>query len=82
VAAGGKNIAPQPLENELKLDKFISQAFVYRDQRPCLVALVTPNLERLIELNQDPRHDYLDLKQLVVNQKVQQLLEGRIGLLN
>jgi len=78
VEAGGKNIAPQPLEIELKLDKFISQAFVYCSQRPCLV----PNLGRLIERGQDQRHGYLDMKQWVSNQKVQQLLEGRIGQLN
>ncbi|MEA3543971.1 MAG: long-chain fatty acid--CoA ligase, partial [Thermodesulfobacteriota bacterium] len=29
VTAGGKNIAPQPLENSLKLDKYISQAYIH-----------------------------------------------------
>ena len=42
VTAGGKNIAPQPIENELKLDKYISQAIVFGDRKPYLVALITP----------------------------------------
>ncbi|NOQ42265.1 MAG: AMP-binding protein, partial [Desulfuromusa sp.] len=49
VTAGGKNIAPQPIENQLKLDKYISQAFVYGDRKPYLIALLTPNIEGLFD---------------------------------
>ena len=55
VTAGGKNIAPQPLENELKLDKYVSQAFIYGDRKPFLVALLTPNPERLVEFAQQEK---------------------------
>jgi len=82
VTSGGKNIAPQPLENELKLDKYVSQAFVYGDRRPYLVALLTPNLERLIEIGQDQRLDYLDIEELVANQKIRELFAERIRQLN
>jgi long-chain acyl-CoA synthetase len=41
VTAGGKNIAPQNLENDLKSSRFISQALVIGDKRPYVVALVT-----------------------------------------
>jgi long-chain acyl-CoA synthetase len=82
VTAGGKNIAPQPLENELKLDKYISQAFVYGDRRPYLVALLTPNLDRLLELGQERQLDYLDIEELVANQKVYELFGERVRLLN
>jgi len=82
VTAGGKNIAPQPLENELKLDKYISQAFVYGDRRPFLIALLTPNLDRLLELGQERQLDYLDIEELVANQKVKALFEERIRQLN
>lgn len=82
VTAGGKNIAPQPLENELKLDKYISQAFVYGDRRPYLVALVTPNLERLIEFAQQENLNYFDLEDLVANSKVRHLFTERIAALN
>ena len=41
VTAGGKNVAPQNLENDLKRAPGISQALVVGDRRPYLVALVT-----------------------------------------
>jgi long-chain acyl-CoA synthetase len=41
VTAGGKNIAPQNLENDLKASKYVSQAIVVGDRRPYPAALVT-----------------------------------------
>jgi long-chain acyl-CoA synthetase len=45
VTAGGKNVAPQNLENELKTDPLISQVMVHGDKRKFLSALVTLNEE-------------------------------------
>jgi long-chain acyl-CoA synthetase len=41
VTAGGKNVAPQNLENELKTSQFISQALVVGDRKPYVAALIT-----------------------------------------
>ncbi len=41
VTAGGKNVAPQNIENELKTSKWISQALVVGDRRPYVAALIT-----------------------------------------
>jgi len=82
VTAGGKNIAPQPLENELKLDKYISQAYLHGDKKPYLVALLTPNLERLIEFGRERKIDYLSVEDLVANQQVEELFSERISLFN
>jgi long-chain acyl-CoA synthetase len=41
ITAGGKNIAPQNLENALKASRFVSQAIVVGDRRPYVTALVT-----------------------------------------
>ena len=41
VTAGGKNIAPQNLENDLKTSRFVSQAIVIGDRRPYPAALIT-----------------------------------------
>ena len=41
VTAGGKNVAPQNLENDLKSSPFVSQALVVGDRRPYVAALVT-----------------------------------------
>jgi long-chain acyl-CoA synthetase len=45
VTAGGKNVAPQNLENELKTDPLISQVMVHGDKRKFLSALITLNDE-------------------------------------
>ncbi|MFL5302400.1 MAG: AMP-dependent synthetase/ligase [Anaeromyxobacteraceae bacterium] len=45
VTAGGKNVAPQNLENELKTDALVSQVMVHGDKRKFLSALVTLNEE-------------------------------------
>jgi long-chain acyl-CoA synthetase len=47
VTAGGKNVAPQAIENLLKQSPWISQAVVHGDKRPYLVALVTLNAEAM-----------------------------------
>jgi long-chain acyl-CoA synthetase len=41
VTAGGKNVAPQNLENALKSSTLVSQALVIGDRRPYLTALIT-----------------------------------------
>jgi long-chain acyl-CoA synthetase len=41
VTAGGKNVAPQNIENTLKTFPLVSQAMVYGDKRPYLVVLIT-----------------------------------------
>jgi long-chain acyl-CoA synthetase len=41
VTAGGKNLAPQNIENALKMSRFVSQALVLGDRRPYVTALIT-----------------------------------------
>jgi len=47
VTAGGKNVAPQNLENDLKASKFVSQAMVVGDRQPYIAALITLDPEAL-----------------------------------
>jgi long-chain acyl-CoA synthetase len=82
VTAGGKNIAPQPIENELKLDKFISQAIVFGDRKPYLTALLTPNIERLIDYSRTNQIDYIDIYELVKSSRITKLYDERIDELN
>ncbi|HEY7875738.1 MAG TPA: long-chain fatty acid--CoA ligase [Actinomycetota bacterium] len=46
ITAGGKNIAPQELENRIKFHSLISQVVVIGDRRPFLTALVTLDEEK------------------------------------
>ncbi|BAI80928.1 long-chain fatty-acid-CoA ligase [Deferribacter desulfuricans SSM1] len=82
ITAGGKNIAPQPIENELKLDKYISQAFVYGDRKPYLVALLVPNFERIVEYAKEHHIEYFDMNDLVANEKILKLFKERVEEIN
>jgi long-chain acyl-CoA synthetase len=46
VTAGGKNVAPQNLENALKTAPLVSQALVVGDRRPFVAALITVDPEQ------------------------------------
>jgi long-chain acyl-CoA synthetase len=48
VTSGGKKVAPQPIENLLKGDKYISQAVLLGDQRNFISALIVPNFDSLV----------------------------------
>ncbi|MBA3406582.1 MAG: long-chain fatty acid--CoA ligase [Solirubrobacterales bacterium] len=60
ITAGGKNLTPANLENDLKQSRWISQAVMHGDRRPYLVALITLDPEEIVhfarehELSEDP----------------------------
>ena len=47
VTGGGKNVAPQPIEAELKRCPLVDQAVLIGDGRAAIVALISPNLDEL-----------------------------------
>jgi long-chain acyl-CoA synthetase len=47
VTAGGKNVAPQVIENALKVSPYVSQALVVGDNRPYIAALITVDRDEL-----------------------------------
>ncbi len=55
ITAGGKNIAPQNLENALKASRFVSQAIVVGDRRPYVVALITLDRAEVDQTGRDPQ---------------------------
>jgi long-chain acyl-CoA synthetase len=48
ITAGGKNLAPANVENDLKQSRYISQAVMYGDRRPFPVAIVTLDEEEIV----------------------------------
>ena len=47
ITAGGKNVAPQPIENAIKTARIVSNALVVGNRRPYVVALVTLDREEI-----------------------------------
>ena len=48
VTAGGKNIAPQPIENRLKASLLVENAVLFGDRKPFVTALLVPAFEPLL----------------------------------
>ena len=65
VTAGGKNIAPQPIENLIKTNKYVSQAVVIGDKRKFPVLLVVPNWDQLEKYAKLKNIIYTDRRQLL-----------------
>jgi long-chain acyl-CoA synthetase len=75
VTAGGKNVAPQNLENELKSSRYVSQALVVGDRRPFIAALVTLD-EAEVKAWAAERGFDGDLAALARHERVQELVAG------
>jgi len=65
VTAGGKNIAPQPIESLLKQSPYVDTAVLIGDRRPFVVALLSPNPESVLAWAAQHGLGHLDLAELV-----------------
>jgi long-chain acyl-CoA synthetase len=72
VTAGGKNVAPAPIENELKRSPFIDNAVLIGDRRPFIVALLSPSQEELERWAAENGIEYSSIEELAKHPKVHQ----------
>ena len=82
VTAGGKNVAPQPLESALRRSEFIQQAIVLGDQRPFLCALIVPEFETLEAWATQIGLDISRRNALLASSEVFKLYQGLLAELN
>ena len=82
VTAGGKNVAPQNIENLLKGDPLISQAMVYGDRRPFLTAVLTLDVEAATAYARELGISGETAAELAENPQIRTLLEGRVERVN
>jgi long-chain acyl-CoA synthetase len=75
VTAGGKNIAPQPIENRLKTNPFIANAVMLGDRRKFPFVLLVPHFERLAEWARQQGLPDRDPAVLVTRPEVQAKME-------
>lgn len=76
VTAGGKKVAPQPIEGLLKLNKFISNAVLLGDRRKFPIALLVPNFERLESWAKEAGLRWTSRDELVRRPEVEAYLAG------
>jgi long-chain acyl-CoA synthetase len=78
VTAGGKNVAPQPIENRLKGDDFIEQAVMLGDREAFCVLLVVPSFPNLEAWARKKGINAPDRKALLASTQVQDQMEARV----
>src|SRR4029079_9983798 len=83
VTAGGKNIAPQNVENQLKAScPYVSQVVMLGDRRPFCVALITLNEETTGKWAREHGIDYKDYADLASRPEVKQLIRDALDAVN
>ncbi|HEY4303038.1 MAG TPA: long-chain fatty acid--CoA ligase [Gemmatimonadaceae bacterium] len=79
VTAGGKNIAPQPIENKVKTNKYVSQAVVIGDKRKFPIILVVPNWDSLEKWAKLKNILWTDRKQLLAMPTIRAKMEKEVN---
>jgi long-chain acyl-CoA synthetase len=76
--AGGKYIAPQPIENTVRLNKFVASAVVLGDQRKFPVILIVPNFDQLERWAKERNLTYASPAELIRLADVQAKMEREV----
>jgi long-chain acyl-CoA synthetase len=79
VSSGGKNIAPQPIENLFLSNKYIEQFMLIGDRRMYLTALIVPDFDALKEFADSRGIAYGDTFELSQHPTINQLIEKEIN---
>ncbi len=78
VNKGGKNIAPQPIENLIAQSPYVDQCILIGDNREYNVALIMPNVEQITELARNLDIHFESFAELVNNPKIIQKIKESI----
>jgi long-chain acyl-CoA synthetase len=78
VTAGGKNVAPQPIENRLKANPFVEQLVMVGDRRKFVALLVVPAFGPLELWARQHAIGWSDRSELLSSAEVQRMLEREI----
>jgi long-chain acyl-CoA synthetase len=82
ITAGGKNIAPQNIENQLKFSPYINDAVVIGDRRKYLVALVAIDEDNVIKYAQDNKIQFGTYASLTQAPEIKQLIQKEVDKVN
>jgi long-chain acyl-CoA synthetase len=81
ITAGGKNLTPSNIENDLKQSRFISQAVMYADRKPYPVALITLDEEEIGPWAKDKGLSE-DMAELAESDEVRELVQKEMDRAN
>jgi long-chain acyl-CoA synthetase len=76
ITAGGKNLTPANLENDMKQSRWVSQAVMHGDRRPFPVMLITLDEEEIVPWAQQNGIEDVSMSALAQNEQVHALIQG------
>ena len=78
VTAGGKNVAPQPIENILKMNPYISNAMVIGDKRKFVSALIVPDFGKLVDYAKYSNIPYENIGDLIKDERMINFMQSEV----
>ncbi len=78
VTSGGKNIAPQPIENLLKSSPYITNAVVLGDRQRFIAALVVPDFDKLRDYAKSQGIPFGTIEELCKDRRVVDFLKSEV----
>lgn len=82
ITAGGKNITPSEIENQLKFSPYITDAVVVGDRRPYLTCLIMIDHENVTQFAQDNDVPFTNYTSLCHTTEVQDLINSEVERVN
>lgn len=82
ITAGGKNITPSEIENQLKFSPYVSDAVVIGERRPYLTCLVMIDHDNVVKFAQDLNVPFTNFTSLCHSKEVQELIWSEIEKVN
>jgi long-chain acyl-CoA synthetase len=78
ITAGGKNLTPANLENDLKQARWVSQAVMHGDRRPYPVMLITLDEEQIVPWATEQGIDDTSIAALARDERVRALIQAEL----
>ncbi|MBI5523280.1 MAG: AMP-binding protein [Desulfarculus sp.] len=82
ITSGGKNIAPQNIENQLKFSPYINDAVVIGDARKYLTALIFIDEDNVVKYAQEHKIPFTTYASLTQDQEVRELISQEVERVN
>jgi len=82
ITAGGKNLTPANLENDMKSSRWVSQAVMHGDRRPYPVMLLTLDEEEIVPWARSQGIDDLSIPALARDERVRALVQAELDAAN
>ncbi|MDQ1238073.1 MAG: long-chain acyl-CoA synthetase [Thermodesulfobacteriota bacterium] len=82
ITAGGKNIAPQNIENQLKFSPYVNDAIVIGDRLKFLSALIVLDEENVVQYAQDHKISFTTYESLTIAPEIIELIDMEVQQVN